>query len=53
MIQQVVYLCHRISKEGLEPTDNEVRAVRGFPTPHNVAIFIGWMECLIRFKVLQ
>ena len=50
MTQQVVYLGHRISKEGLEPTDNKVRAVREFPTPHNVAkLRLGMLSYYSKF----
>lgn len=34
---EVVYMGHRINKEGLQPTSDKVRAVREFPTPGNVA----------------
>ena len=33
---EVVYLAHRINKEGLQPTDDKVRAVREFPQPGRV-----------------
>ena len=34
---EVVYLGHKITKEGLQPTDGKVRAVKEFPTPANVS----------------
>ena len=33
LMPEVVYLAHRINKEGLQPTDDKVRAVREFPQP--------------------
>ena len=37
MTPEVIYLGHRINKEGLQPIVDKVRAVREFPNPGIVA----------------
>ena len=49
---EVVYLGHRINKEGLQPTSDKVRAVREFPTPGKVATlksFLGKLSFYSKF----
>ena len=36
MMPEVVYLGHKISKDGLQPTEEKIRAVTDAPTPTNV-----------------
>ena len=37
MADDVIYLGHRISKEGIRPTDDEVRAITATPRPTSVS----------------
>ena len=39
MVPEVVYLGHKISKEGLKPTDDKVQAITNMPQPSNVSKF--------------
>ena len=52
MAPQVVYLGHRISKEGLQPTEDKVKAVTDTPPPTDVSklrAFLGLMNYYGKF----
>jgi hypothetical protein len=46
----VVYLGHKITKEGLQPTDGKVRAVKEFPTPTNVSKLRSFLGMLSQYR---
>ena len=47
---EVVYLGHKITKEGLQPTDGKVRAVKEFPTPTNVSKLRSFLGMLSQYR---
>lgn len=46
----MVYLGHKITKEGLQPTDGKVRAVKEFPTPTNVSKLRSFLGMLSQYR---
>ena len=46
---EVVYLAHRINKEGLEPTDDKVRAVREPGSVGRLKAFLGMLSFYSKF----
>jgi len=44
--QSVVYLGHKIDRDGLHPTDDKVRAIRDAPSPTNVKELRSWLGLL-------
>ncbi len=52
MMNEVEYLGHKISREGLQPAEEKVRAIRSAPTPGNVSqlkSFLGLLNFYSRF----
>ena len=41
--QSVVYLGHKIDRDGLHPTDEMVKAIRDAPNPSNVRELRSWL----------
>ena len=42
MLPSVEYLGHKITAEGLQPTDEKIRAIRDAPAPRNVSQLKSW-----------
>ena len=52
MAKEVIYLGHRINKEGLQPTDEKVRAITDTPRPSNISelsAFLGLINFYGKF----
>ena len=52
MLPSVVYLGHRISVSGLQPTDEKIKALKDAPVPHNVSqlkSFLGLLNYYGKF----
>ena len=52
MVPEVVYLGHKISKEGLKPTDDKVQAITNMPQPNNMSklrAFLGMVNFYGKF----
>ena len=52
LLPEITYLGHKISAEGLQPTDDKVKAVTSFPTPRDVAqlkAFLGKVNYYAKF----
>ena len=52
MLESVKYLGHRISAEGLQPTDDKIEALRKAPIPSNVSqlkSFLGLLNYYLKF----
>ena len=52
LLPSVEYLGHKITKEGIQPTEEKIRAIREAPTPENVAqlrSFLGLINYYAKF----
>ena len=47
MLPTVEYLDHRISAEGLQPTQKKVQAIHDAPDPSNIGQLSGFIELLL------
>ena len=48
---EIVYLAHHVSKEGIRPSDDNIRAILEFPMPETyteIRVFCGLSGCFIR-----